>query len=124
MSGQNADGWYVPLAAMIPKGLEHILVTGKPACRKIHYIAFCGLVGQAAGAAADGVGVVTPMFLGVTDKEMTAYYEKISSLVPAEFPIYLYNIPQCSGNDLKKQQQSRLQKIAKMLLELNTVIRT
>lgn len=102
MSGQNADGWYVPLAAMIPKGLEHILVTGKPACRKIHYIASCGLVGQAAGAAADGVGVVTPMFLGVTDKEMTAYYEKISSLVPAEFPIYLYNIPQCSGNDLKK----------------------
>ena len=52
MSGQNADGWYVPLAAMIPKGLEHILVTGKPACRKIHYIASCGLVGQAAGAAA------------------------------------------------------------------------
>ena len=52
MSGQSAGGWYVPLAAMIPKGLEHILVTGKPACRKIHYIASCGLVGQAAGAAA------------------------------------------------------------------------
>ncbi len=32
MSGQSAGGWYVPLAAMIPKGLEHILVTGKPAC--------------------------------------------------------------------------------------------
>ena len=60
------------------------------------------LVKHAYEAGADGVGVVTPMFLGVTDKEMTAYYEKISSLVPAEFPIYLYNIPQCSGNDLKK----------------------
>lgn len=52
MSGQSAGGWYVPLAALIPRGLEGILVTGKPACRKIHYIASCALVGQAAGAAA------------------------------------------------------------------------
>lgn len=52
MSGQNPEGWYVPLASLIPKGLENILVTGKAACRKIHYIASCGLVGQAAGAAA------------------------------------------------------------------------
>lgn len=52
MSGQAASGWYVPLAALIPKGLEGVLVTGKPACRKIHYIASCALVGQAAGAAA------------------------------------------------------------------------
>lgn len=52
MSGQSAGGWYIPLAALIPKGLDGILVTGKPACRKIHYIASCALVGQAAGAAA------------------------------------------------------------------------
>lgn len=52
MSGQNAGGWYIPLAALTPKGLDNILVTGKPACRKIHYIASCALVGQAAGAAA------------------------------------------------------------------------
>ena len=51
-SGQNPEGWYIPLAALIPKGLNGILVTGKPACRKIHYIASCALVGQAAGAAA------------------------------------------------------------------------
>lgn len=52
MSGQNADGWYIPLAALTPRGLDNVLVTGKPACRKIHYIASCALVGQAAGAAA------------------------------------------------------------------------
>lgn len=52
MSGQNANGWYMPLQSMIPKELEGILVTGKPACRKLHYIASCGLAGQAAGAAA------------------------------------------------------------------------
>ena len=52
VSGQCRDGWYIPLASLIPKELDGILVTGKPACRKIHYIASCGLLGQAAGAAA------------------------------------------------------------------------
>lgn len=68
MSGQNADGWYVPLAALLPKGLDGILVTGKPACRKIHYIASCGLVGQAAGAAA-AVSVQQECALRDTDPE-------------------------------------------------------
>lgn len=57
VSGQNPDGWYIPLASMIPKTLDHKLVTGKPACRKIHYIASCALTGQAAGAAAAGISV-------------------------------------------------------------------
>ena len=68
MSGQSTDGWYVPLAALLPKGLEGILVTGKPACRKIHYIASCGLVGQAAGAAA-AVSVQQDCSLRETDPE-------------------------------------------------------
>ncbi len=68
MSGQSAGGWYVPLAALIPKGLEGILVTGKPACRKIHYIASCALVGQAAGAAA-AVSVLERKKLRETDAE-------------------------------------------------------
>lgn len=62
VSGQCADGWYIPLASLIPKGLEGILVTGKPACRKIHYIASCGLTGQAAGAAAaESIRQETPL---------------------------------------------------------------
>lgn len=48
----NTSGWGIPLASLIPKGLDHVLVTGKPACRKIHYIASCAMVGQAAGASA------------------------------------------------------------------------
>lgn len=58
----------MPLAALLPKGLEGILVTGKPACRKIHYIASCGLVGQAAGAAA-AVSVQQDCSLRETDPE-------------------------------------------------------
>lgn len=68
MSGQNAGGWYVPLAALIPKGLDGVLVTGKPACRKIHYIASCGLTGQAAGAAA-AVSIQQGLGLRDTDPE-------------------------------------------------------
>lgn len=68
MSGQNAGGWYIPLAALTPKGLNGILVTGKPACRKIHYIASCALVGQAAGAAA-AESVREDKAFGQTDPE-------------------------------------------------------
>ncbi len=52
MSGQNQEGWGIPLQSLIPKDLEGIIVTGKPACRKIHYIASCAKVGEAAGVVA------------------------------------------------------------------------
>ncbi len=51
-SGQCPKGWLLPYGALIPRGLEGILVAGKPASRKIHYIVTCGAVGQAAGVAA------------------------------------------------------------------------
>ena len=50
---------------------------------------------------ADGIGVVTPSFFGVNDTEMEEYYTAVANSVPGDFPVYLYNIPQCSGNDLK-----------------------
>ncbi len=49
---------------------------------------------------ADGVGVVTPQFFGVNKKEMVNFYVNISKILPADYPVYLYNIPQCAGNDL------------------------
>lgn len=51
-SGLNEKGWGIPLACLIVKGLDNLLVTGKPANRMIHYIATCAKVGEAAGAAA------------------------------------------------------------------------
>ena len=50
--GTCLTGWWIPLPSLVPKNLEGILVTGKAACRKIHYIATCALVGQSAGAVA------------------------------------------------------------------------
>ncbi|SFJ39340.1 dihydrodipicolinate synthase family protein [Brevibacillus centrosporus] len=52
---------------------------------------------------ADGVGVVTPVFFGATDKELEEYFVAVASSVPADFPVYLYNIPQCAANDLKSE---------------------
>lgn len=57
---------------------------------------------------ADGAGAVTPMFLGVTGEEMEAYYKTLSAAVPEDFPIYLYNIPQCAANDISPKTAARL----------------
>lgn len=52
---------------------------------------------------ADGVGVVTPMFLGANDRELEQYYVSVAGSLREDFPVYLYNIPQCAANDLKPQ---------------------
>ncbi|MCE5343305.1 MAG: dihydrodipicolinate synthase family protein [Eubacteriales bacterium] len=57
---------------------------------------------------ADGVGIVTPSFFGVTDRELFHYYSTIAQTLPDDFPVYLYNIPQCSANDLKPDTVRRL----------------
>lgn len=51
-AGQSPSGFQVPLRSLIPKGLEGLLVTGKPACRFLHYHATNAAIGQAAGVVA------------------------------------------------------------------------
>lgn len=80
----------------------------------IHVGAMCqqdtvDLAKHASEIGADGIGVVTPAFFSVNDREMEEYYVTIANSVPDNFPVYLYNIPQCSGNELKA---SVAQKIA------------
>lgn len=58
------------------------------------------LAKHAADIGADGIGVVTPSFFGLTERELITFYKTVSASVPADFPIYLYNIPQCSTNDI------------------------
>jgi 4-hydroxy-tetrahydrodipicolinate synthase len=57
---------------------------------------------------ADGIGVVTPVFFRANDKELEEYFVKVASSVPEDFPVYLYNIPQCSANDLKAEVVQRI----------------
>jgi len=57
------------------------------------------LVQHARDCGADGVGVVTPIFFGLNERELEEYYVTVANSVK-DFPVYLYNIPQCSANDL------------------------
>lgn len=57
------------------------------------------LIYHAKEIGADGAGVVTPQFFGANERELTEYYIRVASCEP-DFPIYLYNIPQCAGNDI------------------------
>lgn len=56
---------------------------------------------------ADGIGVVTPQFFGLNDREMEEYFVAVADSVPG-FPMYLYNIPQCAANDLKPEVVKRV----------------
>lgn len=57
------------------------------------------LVHHAKAIGADGAGVVTPEFFEVNDRELITYYQTIAACEP-DFPVYLYNIPQCAGNNI------------------------
>lgn len=61
------------------------------------------LIQHAEKIGADGAGVVTPSYFGVNDREMETFYAAISESVSKDFPIYLYNIPQCAANDLRTE---------------------
>ena len=57
---------------------------------------------------ADGIGVVTPQFFGLDAYEMVAFYLRVAGKVSSDFPIYLYNIPQCAVNDISAEVAQRI----------------
>lgn len=65
---------------------------------------------------ADGIGVVTPQFFCVNDKEMEEFYVSVSKALPDDFPIYIYCIPQCAGNDIKPEIIERILKRTKNII--------
>lgn len=48
----------------------------------------------------DGLGILTPTYFKLRDKELENYYVTVAKSVPADVPIYLYAIPDFAGNDL------------------------
>lgn len=90
----------------------------KTAAGRVRVFIHCGcmrqedtieLVRHAKEIGADGAGVVTPSFFGVNDEEMKQYYISVGNCVE-DFPIYLYNIPQCASNDIKASVAEEVQK--------------
>lgn len=66
------------------------------------------LTKHACAIGADGAGVVTPAFFVANDRELEEYFVTIASSVSSDFPIYMYNIPTCAGNDLKTEVAQRV----------------
>ena len=66
------------------------------------------MIEYARKAGAAGAGIVTPSFFGLTEDELVDYYKRVSAAAGEDFPIYLYNIPQCSGNDISFRACERI----------------
>lgn len=49
---------------------------------------------------ADGVGVVTPSYFGVSPRAMVEYYKRVCAALPEDFSVYVYVIPQLAKNDI------------------------
>lgn len=61
----------------------------------------------------DGVGVVTPQFFSVNDREMEEFYVSVSNSLPDDFPLYIYGIPQCAANDIRPETINKIVKRTK-----------
>ncbi len=62
---------------------------------------------------AAGIGVVTPQFFTVNDREMEEFYVTVANAVSKDFPVYIYSIPQCAANDVRPEIVDRIVKRAK-----------
>jgi 4-hydroxy-tetrahydrodipicolinate synthase len=84
---------------------------------KMTIVAHCGtvnfpdtheLLAHARHSGADGGAVVTPFYYRYSQEELYAYYALLAEDFP-DFPLYLYNIPGLTGNDMAVSTVSRLQ---------------
>lgn len=66
------------------------------------------LANHAAETGADGIGVVTPCFFGLSDDALFEFYKEVSESVPSDFPVYLYAIPQNAVNDISPALARRI----------------
>jgi len=58
------------------------------------------LAKHAVDIGADGIAAVTPYYFKLSQEALIRYYEQIVSVIPSDYPLYLYNIPSCTGNDI------------------------
>ncbi len=57
-------------------------------------------VNHAKAIGADGVGIMSPAFFPMDETALFEYYSQAIKDVPQDFPIYIYNIPGCTTNDV------------------------
>ena len=71
----------------------------------------CELAQHAESIGAAGIGAVTPFYFNVSQLEMENYYLAIAKNVHDDFPVYLYNLPGCTTNDLLPETVSKLAEV-------------
>lgn len=57
---------------------------------------------------ADGIGVMSPAFFGMDEEALFQYYAAVIEKLPKDFPVYVYNIPGCTTNDVPPSLLKRL----------------
>ena len=57
---------------------------------------------------ADGVGIVTPSYFMLDEREMVEYYKRVCASLPSDFPVYVYVIPQLACNDITPPVMERI----------------
>lgn len=57
---------------------------------------------------ADGIGIMTPAFFPMDDEALFRYYSTVILTLPEDFPVYIYNIPGCTTNDVSPELLNRL----------------
>jgi len=68
----------------------------------------CELAKHAESVGAAGIGAITSFYFNVSQREMENYYLEIAKSVSDNFPVYLYNLPGCTTNDLLPETVSKL----------------
>lgn len=76
-------------------------------CGSSHWDETLALIKHSKQIGADGAGVMTPSFFRCDDDALEQYYDSLM-VRAGDFPIYLYNIPSLTGNDIKPLIFSRL----------------
>ena len=71
----------------------------------------CELAQHAESIGAAGIGAVTPFYFHVRQREIEKYYLEIAKSVRDDFPVYLYNLPDCTTNDLLPETVSKLAEV-------------
>lgn len=66
------------------------------------------LAKHAYAAKVDGIGLLTPTYYKLSDDELFTYYTSIAMNMPEDFPIYMYAIPSCAGNDITPALAARI----------------
>ena len=68
---------------------------------------------------ADAAGIVLPYYYGLDEEALFRHFARVAEAVP-EFPFFIYNIPQCTGNNLSPGLFQKLIKNIDSLVGIKT----